>query len=87
MFTLFNEDTTGVTEKKVFWCRRENEFWCRAVPSLMGLCLHNMDENIKSPFDKRFNGNFVEGKGKTKEEALENMAKEISSLCDLLFSI
>jgi hypothetical protein len=80
----------GVVGAKVHWMRSKDGklFWCRQAIAILG-SFNNSIEYIRntSPFDPNFNDNYIEGKGKTKEEALNKMnncAKEIS---DSLFSI
>jgi hypothetical protein len=40
-----------------------------------------------SPFDKNFCDNFIEGKGKTKEEALNQMQESAKEISDSLWAI
>lgn len=46
------------------------------------------DEEIAtlSPFDPRFNDNYVEGKGATKEEAFANMELELKNMADAFWA-
>lgn len=80
----------GVSGAKIHWMKSKDGklFWCRQAIAIMGS--FNMPyEEIKkiSPFDPKFNDNYVEGKGKTKEEALAQMAKEAGEISDSLWAI
>ena len=78
----------GLSGAKIYWMRTpdNSEFWCRRAIAFMGS--YNMtDKEIAtiSPFDPRFNDNYSEGKGKTKEEALRNMEKDEAETCNMLW--
>lgn len=80
----------GVSGHKIHWMRSKcGKFhWCRQAVAIMG-SFNMSDEYLRktSPFDPRFQDNFIEGKGNTKEEALENMNKEMSSMSDSLWAV
>lgn len=78
----------GITGAKIHWMRTPDntQFWCRQAIAFFGS--YNMTtKEIRtiSPFDPRFNDNYIEGKGKTKEEALKNMESESSGASDFLW--
>ena len=80
----------GVSGAKVYWCRSKdgNMHWCKMAIAIM--CSYNMtDQEIAtiSPFDPKFHDNYVEGKGTTKDEALENMQKDMTAIADSLWAI
>lgn len=80
----------GVSGAKIHWMKSKDGklFWCRQAITIMGS--FNMPyEEIKkiSPFDPNFHDNYIEGKGKTKEEALAKMAKEAGEISDSLWVI
>jgi hypothetical protein len=80
----------GVSGAKVHWMRSKygKMHWCKMAIAIMGS--YNMtDKEIAtiSPFDKKFHDNYVEGKGETKEEALENMQKDMTGIADSLWGI
>lgn len=80
----------GVVNAKVYWMRSKcGKFhWCRQAVAIMGNFNMSIKEiNTISPFDKKFNDNFIEGKGKTKEEALKNMNKECEDLSNSIWEI
>lgn len=80
----------GVSGAKIYWMRSKEGvgYWCRMAVAIMG-SFNMSDKEIAtiSPFDKRFNDNYVEGKGETKDEALFNMNKELEELSESLFEI
>jgi len=78
----------GVSGYNISWMRSKDGkmFWCRMPIAIMGST--NMSEKelkTVSPFDPRFNDNYVEGKGTTKEEAVKNMEKQISEISESLW--
>lgn len=80
----------GVSGNKVYWMRSKcgKYHWCRMAVAIMGT--FNMTEKeiaTISPFDERFNDNYVQGKGETKEEAYENMEKDMKEMSDMLWVI
>lgn len=78
----------GVSGAKIHWMRSKcrKRHWCRMAIAIMG-SFNMTDKEIStiSPFDPKFNDNYVEGKGKSKEEALENMGKEMNHISDSLW--
>jgi len=79
----------GVSGFKIHWMRSKcgKHHWCRMAIAIMGS--FNMPyEYIEktSPFDPDFRDNYVEGKGKTKEEALENMEQDEKGIADSLWA-
>lgn len=88
---MFTECTNiGLNPDKVYWMRSATgrEFWCRQAVGIFGG--FNMSEEQRkriSPFDRRFFDNYVEGKGKTKKEALANMKKQLEDMSNALWSI
>lgn len=84
------DSNVGTSFEKVFWCHRKDDkgtmFWCRAVISIMGS--YNTSEEYRkkhSPFEPKFKDNFVEGKGRTKEEALNNMKTDLEAFCEAIW--
>jgi hypothetical protein len=81
----------GVSGAKIHWMSSKDGrkmYWCKMAIAIMGG--YNMtDKEIAtiSPFDPRFQDNYVEGKGSTKEEAIINMEKEMKSISDSLWVI
>lgn len=83
------DNNVGVSGRKIHWMRAKDGsgFWCRMVIAIMGS--YNMDEEYHkkhSPFEPYFQDNYVEGKGKTKEEALENMNKDMHVISESLWA-
>ena len=78
----------GVSGLDIHWVRSKTGkkmFKCRRFIAIMGSFNTPEHELIKlSPFDPKANEIYVEGKGETKEEALENMQKEESDIADSL---
>lgn len=83
-------NNVGVSGAKVHWMRSKcgKYHWCKKAVAIMG-SFNMTNEEIRtiSPFDPRFHDNFIEGKGRTKEEALQNMQKEEKGLSDSLWAI
>lgn len=78
----------GVSGERIYWMRAKNGtgYWCRMPIAIMGS--YNTDREYRkktSPFEPGFRDNFVEGKGKTKDEALANMQKEIEDFSNSLW--
>lgn len=80
----------GVAGAKIHWMRTKDgktKYWCRQAIAIMGS--FNMPHDYimnTSPFEPRFRDNYVEGKGNTKEEALEAMNKEKKNLSESLWA-
>ncbi len=80
----------GVTSFRVYWMRSKcgKFYWCRKAIAIMGDFNMSYKVVVKmSPFDPNFNDNYVEGKGKTKKEALVNMEKEEENLTNSFWAI
>lgn len=80
----------GVSGAKIHWMKSKDGklFWCRQAIAIMGSFNMSIDEIEKiSPFDPNFNDNYVEGKGKTKDEALAKMKKDAEEISDSLWVI
>jgi hypothetical protein len=81
-------DHIGVSGAKIHWMKSKDGklFWCRQPIAIMGSFNMPMEyiERV-SPFEKGYQENFIEGKGKTKEEALSNMEKEAGDISNSLF--
>ena len=80
----------GVSGAKIHWMRSKcgKMHWCRMATAIMGS--YNMtDKEIStiSPFDPRFQDNYVEGKGATKEEAIAEMEKDMGRITDSLWCV
>lgn len=78
----------GVSGFKIYWVHnKENtEFKCRTAIAFFGS--FNMDNEYlekTSPFEPDFQDNYIEGKGATKEEAYEDMMKEMQKTADSLW--
>lgn len=80
----------GVAGAKIHWMRTPNGkwYWCRMAIAIMG-SFNMTDEQIRtiSPFDPQFNDNYVEGKGRTKQEALKNMEKDMQIISDCIWAV
>lgn len=79
----------GVSGAKIYWMQSADKkmWWCRQAVAIMGS--FNMTEDeiaTTSPFDPKFNDNYVEGKGYMKEEALEQMHKQMQEISDSLWA-
>lgn len=82
MTYIHSDSNIGISGAKIHWMRSKDGklFWCRQAVAIMG-SFNFSDSDKISPFDPNFHDNYIEGKGKTKEEALSHMqegAKEIS---------
>lgn len=78
----------GVSGAKIHWMRSKDGklFWCRQAIAIMGsFNMSNEEIEMISPFDPNFHDNYVEGKGKTKEEALAQMQKGTEEISNSLF--
>ena len=84
------DKNVGLSGTKVHWMRSKcgNKHWCRMAIAIMG-SFNMTDKDIKkiSPFDPKFNDNYVEGKGATKEEAFANMEGDMTGISDLLWTV
>jgi hypothetical protein len=80
----------GVSGAKIHWMKSKDGklFWCRQAIAIMGSFNMPMEyiERV-SPFEPDFRDNFIEGKGKTKEEALNQMRKGAQEISDSLWII
>lgn len=79
----------GVSGAKIHWMRSKcgKMHWCRMAIAVSGSYNMTYEEiGTMSPFDTKFNYNYVEGKGATKEEALDEMEKDMSGIADLLIA-
>ena len=67
-------DDTGL-----YWVRNTDstEFKCRFKISLFGFYPIEEDQLKMSAFDPKYHGPFAEGKGKTKQQALDNLNLEL----------
>ncbi len=79
----------GVSGAKVHWMRSNcgKYHWCRTAVAIMGS--FNMSEKeipSISPFDPKFNDNYVEGKGETREGAFKNMEADMFQLSNSIWS-
>jgi len=85
---IFIDNNIGVSGAKIHWMKSKDGklFWCRQAIALMGSFNMPIEylERV-SLFEKDFQDNFIEGKGKTKEEALANMEKEAGEISNSLF--
>ena len=71
----------GIAGFKVYWMRSKDNksYWCKRAIAIMGTTNMSIEElESISPFDPKFNDNYVEGKGKTKKEAIENLALHLT---------
>jgi hypothetical protein len=80
----------GFSGSAIHWMRSEHgkyRHWCKMAVAIMGR-FNMTDEEIAtlSPFDPRFNDNYVEGKGATKEEAFANMELELKNMADAFWA-
>lgn len=80
----------GVSGAKVYWMHSKcgKYYWCRMAIAIMGT--FNMTPwYIKntSPFDTDYQENYVEGKGKTKDEAFSNMEQDMKGIADSLWAV
>ena len=86
---IFIDNNIGVSGAKIHWMKSKDGklFWCRQAIAIMG-SFNMSDKEIEkiSPFDPKFKDNYVEGKGKTKEEALAKMSKEAGEISNSLFT-
>ena len=84
------DKNVGVSGAKIHWMRSKcgQMHWCRMAIAVMG-GFNMTQEEIEtiSPFDPKFHDNYVEGKGKTKEEAMEKMSEEMSVISNSLWVI
>lgn len=70
-YSIHIDQNIGVTGAKVHWMRSAcgKYHWCRKAVAIMGGFNIPFDEVMKiSPFDPSFHDNYVEGKGRTKED-------------------
>jgi hypothetical protein len=88
MTTIHTCEHIGVSGAKVHWMRSKDGklFWCRQAVAIMG-SFNFPDSDKISPFDPNFHDNYIEGKGKTKEEALAQMQEEAKEISDSLWII
>lgn len=69
--------------------RPDGTFEARMGGSMMGttnMTEEQMDAVRRNPFHEDWHDNYFCGKGKTQEEAIEAMKKDMQSLSDLLFA-
>lgn len=86
----FLDSNIGVSTGKLHWMKSKTGsemFWCRTAVAFMG-SFNNPVEYIMntSPFDPSFRDNYVEGKGKTKEEALEALKEDLNKMSNCLWA-
>ena len=90
MTTIHIDKNVGISGEKIHWMRSKDgkEFWCRQPIAIFG-SFNMSNEYIEntSPFEKDYQENFIEGKGKTKEEALMKMQAEIEETSNSLWAI
>jgi len=84
----FISNHIGVSGFKIYWVHNidNTEFKCRTAIAIMGS--FNMDNEYlenTSPFEPNFQDNYIEGKGKTKDEAYLDMQKEMQKTADSLW--
>lgn len=90
MVKIHSDSNIGISGAKIHWMRSKDgkEFWCRQAIAIMGS--FNMPIGYiekTSPFDPLFSDNYIEGRGKTKEEAFNKMNKELTQISESLFII
>lgn len=88
MVQIHIDKNMGISDDdRVYWMRSKHgeEYWCRKR-IFFAFCDTTQSDGL-SPFDPNFRDNYVQGKGKTKEEALENMAKEESNIANSFWVI
>lgn len=61
-----------------------DNYEARVGIAILGECLDE-DSKDRSPFDPNFHDNYANGTGKTEEEALENLKKDIFKTQEGLF--
>lgn len=79
----------GLSGAKIHWMRSKDgkAHWCKMAVAMMGsFNMTNEEIQTISPFDPKFNDNYVEGKGSTKKEALANMNEDMTELADSLWA-
>mgnify|MGYP001586671138 FL=1 len=83
-FTCRDIGVSGTT--KVYVQQWETEFEARVGIALLG-CTNMKDSELENanPFAQDFRDNYARGVGKTQEEALENLKKEVGRLSEMLF--
>lgn len=87
---VFIDKNIGVSGAKIHWMKSKDGklFWCRQAIAIMGSFNMPIEEIERiSPFDPNFHDNYIEGKGKTKEEALLQMQKGAEEISDSLWII
>lgn len=87
---VFIDKHIGVSGAKIHWMKSKDGklFWCRQAIAIMGSFNMPIEEiENTSPFDPKFRDNYIEGKGKTKEEALAQMQKRAEEISDSLWII
>ena len=80
----------GISGLKLHWVKSTSGkelYKCRRFIGRMG-CFNRPVEELEklSPFAPDVQENYVEGIGRTKELAIEDMEKEESSMCDALWA-
>lgn len=86
--TAFVCSSLGISGTTQVFVREEppGAFEARVGVAIMGLT-NRKDDGLKdaSPFDPDFNDNFAKGLGKTQEEALEALKKDMKNLSESLW--
>lgn len=88
--TIHIDQHIGVSHDRVYWMRSADGkmHWCRTPIAIMGS--FNTSDKYRSqhsPFEPHYEENYVEGKGKTKEEAFERMKQELKTMSDSLWEV
>ena len=90
MISIHVDKNIGFSGDKLFWMRSKDgkSFWCRQVIAIMGSYNTSNEYRKKhSPFERGFQDNFIEGKGATKEEAFNNMQKEVEQMAESFWAV
>ena len=86
---FYIDKNIGINGLRVYWMHSntgKNRYWCRRAIAIFGNFNMIYEDIVNlSPFDPKFNGNYVEGKGATKEDALAEMEKNEKRIADSLW--
>lgn len=84
------DQNIGISGAKIHWMRSADgkSHWCRMAVAIMGsFNMPSKEIATISPFDPNFCDNYVEGKGRTKKEALKNMKNSMNELSDMIWQV
>jgi len=87
---IHTDKNVGISGSKIYWMRSKCEkyHWCRMPIAIMGSFNTSAKYRRKtSPFEPGYQDNFVEGKGKSKKEALKKMDLEMKTISGSLWAV